>query len=144
VYINGIVGAEHYLPEEGLDENRTMNRQVFELDALQQSVSQSESIGNQVLAGMKTLFAKRALEPAFNPNNAPVDAFDCGNDSVLTARVPGGTAELLVAANLSSTIQQVLLDNNATSYQDQLSEYTVEKGTNLSLAPYQTCWLKPE
>lgn len=148
VYINGVLGAENYLPPEGLDEDRTMNREVFKVERLRSEISNPDSLTSQVLKGVRSLFALRAAEPAFSPQMPSVEPFDCGNDKILTTLVPSQKNPLLVTANFSCDEQTFTLDDDvldkgdSVNYSDALSSYKIKSRGEVKLAPYQTCWFK--
>ncbi len=59
VYINGLVGAENYFPEQGLDENRTVNREVFAKDKLFAAL-ESEGRPKKILTEIKRILKIRS------------------------------------------------------------------------------------
>jgi len=64
-YINGLFAAKNYFPERGLDENRTVNRQIFTKQDLFPELSQNFS--GQVLRKLKEILKTRSRLPFFSP-----------------------------------------------------------------------------
>ena len=124
LYINGLIGATNYQPPTGLDENRTINRQVFDFEQLSHQLADASDHHHAVLAAVKELLARRASEPAFDPAGS-FTVLDTGNDAVIAVRLftADQSDQLLSLVNVSAGEQLAVLD-----------------GSSLTLAPYQVLW----
>jgi sucrose phosphorylase len=109
IYFNGLIGAKNYAPVGGLDENRTANRERFDLCELQLALSGRDSEMTSVFQELKALFTWREAQPAFRAVRQPVETFDTESQSVLFARIPGEESrdDLFLVQNLSDVEQSV-------------------------------------
>ncbi len=151
-YINGLIGAPNYQPEEGLDENRTTNRQVFEDQWLYQQLDDKKSHMHQVFTGLTDLLKIRSQHSAFNPHGPAAEPVDISNKQLVSAlmKSPDKKEWIWCVTNLSKTKQITAIDANKLDsklieLRDLISSkcYRFNRGsTSLELAPYQTLWLK--
>ncbi|NNE90693.1 MAG: hypothetical protein HKN23_03520 [Verrucomicrobiales bacterium] len=103
IYINGIFGTGPYLPESGLEENREINREVFEKDRLFATLDDSSHRHSRVLQAVRELLAARSHHSAFSPNAPGVVVLESGCSSVLAALLPSNEGpDLVQLVNLSS------------------------------------------
>lgn len=146
IYINGVLGAANYLPPEGLDENRTVNREIFDKNDLFAQLDDDKNQQRQVLDAVAGLLKARAAEPAFSPNAHPIDVLDCQNDAVVCVRLTtkDQTEQLTVLINVSDQAQHISLPYKGAALHDVLSgeKYPVNSSLDLELTPYQVLWLK--
>ncbi len=138
LYFQGLFGAKNYFPEGGLDENRTVNREVFKAEELYPKLDDPQSHEARVLKAVKNLCAIRQKQPAFNPHTGY---------QVLKNASPGCVSMLLEAGDSSHNIitvvnvsasEQPLGINLDGNYRDIVSGHSAPA----NLAPYQVCWLK--
>lgn len=101
-YLNGILGRSSYLPEGGLDENRSANREQLDAELLTRSLSSPESRGARVLEGIRELLRFRRGQPALAPDAPPVVPLEVGDAPVIAVLLPArdGERPLLLAANV--------------------------------------------
>ena len=66
VYINGLLGSKNYLPEKGLDENRTVNREVFWKEKLF-AVLGSEGRQKKIFSEIQRILRIRSRIRFFSP-----------------------------------------------------------------------------
>ena len=76
IYINGLIGADNWLPEEGLDENRSVNREVFDKQQLFASLCDLDHQHFKVLTAVKELLRQRAGHEAFSQNAPSPEVLD--------------------------------------------------------------------
>jgi sucrose phosphorylase len=151
-YINGILAADNYLPKEGLDENRSVNREQFELSVLSEMLS-SKTYHKSVFQDIKHCLSVRSSESAFNPLGPPVLPIDVDNKSVLVVVIPAeDTSQTIVSINnLLGESQQITLENSnlpivtenlvdVLGFQPKMKKSKL--GLDLELEPFQTLWLK--
>lgn len=154
-YINGILGASDYLPESGLDENRTINREVFKESWLTMQLDDSGSQMHRVSSAVLKLLDIRASQPAFHPAAPAVEPVNLETSSVVSAILPACEPKdtLLSLINLSSEEKQVNIDLQSTPLpRGQLSDLI--SGNRLqthpastftfNLSPYQCCWIRSD
>lgn len=147
IYLNGLFGAENYLPQEGLDENRTVNRETFKSDKLYSLLDDENSQMGQVFRRVIEILKKRAQEPAFEPNGQPLQVVDCANKSTISVLLESQNKKdkVIVVVNISNKQQSISLLALSPSCVDLLSEESFKPTDNflsLDLRPYQTRWLK--
>lgn len=138
IYFQGLVGARNYRPAAGLDENRTVNREVFRAEQLYPLLDREDSREARVLRALTTLCRHRQGQPAFDPHTgfAVIDnASDACVSVRLEARAPGDHLLSLVNVGASPCRPEVPLDGG---YVDVLSGMAAPE----VLAPYQVCWLR--
>jgi len=136
-YINGLIGAYNYIPEEGLDENRTINREIFFENQLFKLLSDKKSLQTQILAEIKKLLKVRISQTAFDQKNQ-YKSFKL-SDNVLGIKIffPDKKELLYGIFNFSKQIQKIKLEGE---YFDIISGQEIRK--KYKLGPYEFLWLK--
>ncbi len=142
-YVNGVFANLNYQPEMGLDENRTVNREVLESTALEALLEDEGSRTHKVLAGLQNMLRIRAKESAFHPDAPLHEVLETNTSTVLAVKLPGLTeAESLLAIhNVSDQQQEVCIGDSDECFRDLFTGATWEFPT-LTLDPYQVLWLK--
>lgn len=153
-YINGLLGTINYLPQVGLDENRTINRQIFSVDWLHQEMNDGSSQISQIFKSVTQLLDIRRQEPAFNPTAPTPQPLTQNNKSIVSTYVPGtnDSDSIISIINVSSSKQQITIKSNQLPKLSQpfIDIVTRQKVTinnnklNITLKPYQVMWTKNE
>lgn len=151
-YINGLLGSNNYHPKEGLDENRTINRQIFSDHWLREEMKDTDSQISKVFAAVTKLLEIRKLEPAFNPTAPTPLPINLSNKSIIGIHIPGSNHKdsIISLVNVSDDRQQITLKSNqipkpSNSYIDIISgqKFTLNsKKLDIPLEPYQVMWIK--
>lgn len=112
IYFNGLFGAKNYVPEHGLDENRTVNRESFPLSVLQNYIGGEDAELQAVFAAVVDLFCWRREIFAFQALQKPVQVLDIENKCLVFAKVPSLKSEddIFLLQNLSYEAQAVGAD----------------------------------
>lgn len=161
IYINGLFGAKNYYPEEGLDENRTVNREVFGRDELFEELDNQYSHKGRVMRKVFSLLTIRSRESAFDPLGPAVKIVENKSKKAISFVLESEKRDSMVLAvfNLSQTVEPLAIDkkellgelrenrgvNNQPEFYDLISGegFRVKKGwLKLKLEPYQVLWLK--
>ena len=150
IYINGLIGALNYRPPAGLDENRTVNREIFDYIWLKKQLDNPKTQMGVVFGVVMKLLKIRSRESLFNPNYPPTKPIYLDNNAVVGMLLtnPDNKNALLGLVNVSSKKQAVKIDISdylliKKPVFDLISEkeYQITKPT-LQLYPYQVLWLK--
>ena len=149
IYINGLFASTNYLPQEGLDENRTINREVFDLNELEKKLKNPNNQMARAFKLVQHLLNIRSTEPSFNPFGPPVEVLELDNNAVIASvlRDPGEASALVSLVNVKNQIvaiegfkiKKILGNKGLDLISNKFVEFTE---TNLSLEPYQVLWLK--
>ena len=147
-YINGLLGAPNRLDPERLDENRSINREQFDEQALYAELDDRGSQMRLVLERLLHLIAVRTREPAFAPGGPPLQVLD-SPDPVVAVVATGGGRRVLALTNVSSLPQPMRLATTLFPDQTSVSELITGAETpvpddpvwELRLAPYEVRWL---
>ncbi len=144
IYINGLVGAENYQPAEGLDENRTVNREIFRAGELF-AILDGNSRQRKVLEAIKKRLSIRAKQPAWLAKAGSIKEWGDGYDHSVCARVEGDDADQVVwtATNVTDKEQELVLPVEQEKLVDLISgkECAVTDGEiKIDLRPYQVGW----
>ncbi len=155
IYVHSLFGSRSYpAGVEQTERYRSINREKFRRDELEQSLADSSSLRHQVFYPYLHLIRTRAAHPAFHPNGAQEVLF--GNRALFTLvrTSPDGGEQVLCIHNVSGAAQPFRTDLKALSIQhtgalrDVISgtSYLVGDGDDLALTvgPYQVLWLKAE
>lgn len=146
-YVNGVFGLGGHHPEEGLDENRTVNRQRLDAAWLDGQLADPASRPARVLAMLRHLLARRAALPAFDPDAPALEPLDLGA-GLVAARVPACDPEHDLVALVDVAGAGRSLDPSALAAAlpgegplvDHLDEAEVPAGT-LEVPPYGVLWV---
>jgi hypothetical protein len=148
IYFHSLFGSRNY--EAGVTETgryRTINREKLNADQLLVELENSNSIRSRIFSEYCKLLTTRSKEPAFHP---------LGDQVVLNLH-PGvfsvdrissdKTSRVLALHNISSqSVQLTIPTGDQTIWynllDNQLTYTSSESSLVLSLAPYQTVWLK--
>jgi glycosidase len=150
IYINGLLGSKNYLPESGLDENRTVNREVFEYEKLKEEIKNKDSQIGVTFKGVMNLLKIRKTVSAIDPDG-DFKKITTGNKSIVsTLNIgEGGKKYLISLVNVSGKVQKADLKlpsfTQANRLNDALTntEYKISHGKiNINLQPYQVLWLQ--
>lgn len=157
-YINGLIGAENYLPDEGLDENRTVNRENLDVDSLFELLGAETSRMGNVLDRISRILTLRASEPVFGSEILETELVEVDNHSVVVYLLKGNKTKdsVLSIVNVSNEVQNIDvrlkkdavsigLSSESVPVKDLISgkKYEmVKQKLVLKLAPYDVLWLK--
>ncbi len=148
-YINGLLGSKNYIPPEGLDENRTVNREVFDFQELAETLQQKDSQMAQVLQAIRSLVAERKNFAAFRPDST-LHVLDTEADScVAQVLVPKDKTEksLIQLVNVSDEPEEVTvyLRNTTSKLENVFGAKPYRRASAdtivLTLEPYEIVWL---
>ena len=145
VYLNGLIGSENYRPKNGLDENRTINRERFELSKLSRSLQDKNSQAHLTFQKVKKVLSIKSGEDVFNPNAPTPSVLEVSNKSVVALKLKdiGGKNTLFSIINLSKNKQTVLFQNDWKNVVFNSHGGIVKtKKSTLNLQPYQILWLR--
>ncbi len=105
-YINGLFGAKNYFPQGGLDENRTVNRQIFTKQELFPKLE--KGFHAEVLKKLVEILKVRASLPYFSPWKYFPEVSALNGGKVLKFEVKEkGDTKFLTLYNLSEKKQKV-------------------------------------
>lgn len=148
IYWNGLFGMKNYLPEGGLDENRTVNREIFDYIALKDLLDNETSEIHRCFQAVKYLLATRAKEQAFHPHTKLTPVVNDSSQVVsCLLDYAAENSQILAVTNVAKQQCKITLDSKDlptnTSWIDLLSgnQYTIP---NIELNAYQVCWLKQQ
>jgi len=106
VYINGLIGASNYIPEGGVDEYRTMNREVFDVNKLFPMLDDPNSKEGAVMRAIQAVMAVRMDLPQFDRAGPTPRVLQSGDPAVLAvildAPSSAQVAPLLAIMNVSN------------------------------------------
>ena len=136
IYINGLLGVDNYLPESGLDENRTVNRQIFDYQHIKQLLS-SDSRQAQVMQQLKRLLQVRSHLPQLSPWQ-PLSQVGT-QDSLLMFDYPAGMHPALLAIyNFDEAAHSLPISQ---PWYELVTGHIVQPGD--SVPGYGFVWLSP-
>jgi glucosylglycerate phosphorylase len=146
IYINGLIGSPNHHPAEGLDENRTVNREIFDRKTLYTRLNNPDSQMGRVFKSIKNLLKKRAKRMEFDPAAPGAVPLYLGGEGVISAELKSkdGSSSLITLTNVTSEEQTLNIPSNQLPFRtDNLYDYCNEEQVSLpvSLAPYQTRWV---
>ncbi|RPI31174.1 MAG: DUF3459 domain-containing protein [Chloroflexota bacterium] len=132
---------------------RSLNREKFPADSLEQALSQPESLSRQVLDSYRRLLQARFQLPALHPSGGQEVLRLHPAIFALRRASPDGIDQLLCLVNVSPQAQPVQVDLNANGLSNQ-PEWkdaiggkiypTAGEALSLQLEPYQAVWLRPQ
>lgn len=141
-YFHSLVGTPNDTAgAEASGAARRINRRKYDRAELDGLLAEGTT-QRRVLDGYKELIAKRIAEPAFHPD-APQTVVDSGSDAVLAFERTSldGARRVLVAVNVSASVQPVRVPKNYVGGVDALSGGVA--CDPLTLEPGQAVWLTP-
>ena len=141
-YINGLLGVPNRLDPRRLDENRSINREQFDEQALYAELDDRGNQMRQVLERLLHLIAVRTREPAFAPGGPPLKVLD-SPDSVVAVVAGGSGRRVLALTNVSSLPQRMRLPTTLFPCQTSVSELITGTDTPVPDAPVCELWLDP-
>jgi sucrose phosphorylase len=144
LYINGLLGSENYLPKEGLDENRTINRQIFKQSELFADLDDPTSNHKKVLDSIIKLLKIRKEEKAFAPNGSDVEIINIANPAIIGLGISSidGEEKILGIFNITEEQQNFELDIQVQEFLNLVSKKTCTVDDIKGLKPYEFLWLK--
>lgn len=144
IYIHSLVGSRSWL--EGVAQtgrNRTINREKFHLETLQDALAHPLGLRRKVFDGISQLLRARASRPAFHPNSRQV-VLDAGPAVFALQRISADGDRVTCLQNVRAAAQELPSAVLPASGVDLLSGQQITKSQSaqsLLLAPYQTLWL---
>lgn len=119
--------------------NRTINREKFNFDELQNQLADEDSLRFKVFARYAKLLKARSSNPAFHPHGA--QRIIAAHDSVFALEriSPDGKFRVLCLHNVSA--EQVHFQTNYSSGTNLFTNQVLQI-SNIALEPYQTLWIK--
>ncbi|MFX1282942.1 MAG: alpha-amylase family glycosyl hydrolase [Promethearchaeota archaeon] len=151
IYINGLLGIQNY--EGKLDENRTINREIFDENELNERLSDRNSRMYQIFSRIINLIKIRGDEQAFDPKGETrVFPLNKAVVSVLLSSF-SGDEKIFILINVSGEAQPVSINIDrleikpATAIKDIITKLSYEinqqtRSLEINMKPYQICWLK--
>ena len=152
VYINSLFGAKNYIPKEGLDENRTINREIFYKSELFSKLKDIDGREHIIMRNVLKRLSIWSRNPAFAPNARPLRVIEAKNKSLIIVLLESkdGEEKVVSITNVSSKPQQPdlvgLYDlHKIESLKDLITgeEWRTGKSSRkIKLSPYQVIWGK--
>jgi len=146
IYINGLLGSHNYLPPEGLDENRTINREQFDAPTLFRRLDDAQDPYRQVMDALMRLCRVRAGDPIFDPAGPPTEALPLNDDRILVLRIEdaGRQEALLGLFNVSpeEVTRPISEMAGRSDGWDVLEGRPVDFAGGLILPPYRFRWIR--
>ncbi|MCB0333626.1 MAG: hypothetical protein KDD55_09020, partial [Bdellovibrionales bacterium] len=102
IYINGLLGVGNYSPPEGIDENRTVNRERFTPQRIADHLK-TGTHGRKIFDAVSHLLRVRRGEDAFDPTGPDVEVLPSEEVSLLQLMIPSSVEKETILAfyNLS-------------------------------------------
>lgn len=149
LYINGLLGTASYLPEDGLDENRTVNRQIFDKDELFASLRDPSHRHSRVLSAVRELLGGRRKHAAFSQNAPDPVVLETPCKPVVAVLLPAPDGpDLVQLVNLAGTPQTVvselpraITEIAAVRGSAERLGTSAKRGIQYELNPFETAWL---
>ncbi len=151
IYVHSLLGSQSWQAGVALTkQNRTINRQKFDLAALARDLSDPTSLQSRVLAAYRRLLRARSSDPAFHPYGDQRVLFLAEAVFALLRTAPGGHSRVLCLHNVSNRPIELQIDVKglgltAGGWRELLADEThyAEGGdASLPLGPYGLGWLK--
>jgi sucrose phosphorylase len=151
IYVHSMFGSHNCLAcVDGTGRARSINREKFNLEEIRADLVDEETLRSKVFRGYLKLLRVRREQAAFHPNGS--QRVIPANDALfaLERSSPDGEETILCVINLSPEEQKVSLDvrtlrlPSVACWANLLSKDEIQVGGSqleLSLEPYQTCWL---
>jgi sucrose phosphorylase len=154
IYYHSLFGSRNAIENvKKTGRARSINREKFELDALQVLLEDPDNIHHQIFDQYRHLLSVRVDQPAFDPKAVQkVLRFD---DRVFALErcAPDNSSSILTLVNISSDFVDLTIDMEKTCLQDAQAlvdliskecYYFDHQVLQLNLKPYQSMWLKNE
>jgi sucrose phosphorylase len=144
IYINGLLGAPNYLPPEGLDENRTTNRESFSLEKITANLTNPHSQTSLVYKSVTQLLQQRNNEPAFSSQAGPLKVLETNNSQIIAAHLnaPKRQDDIIAIINISNDSQKASFNIQSPPMINILTNQKLSSLKETNLTPYQVIWLK--
>ncbi len=148
IYLNGLIGARNYEPGEGLDENRTVNREVFRDGDLVASIDEESGEPRAIFAAVRELLRARRSEPALAPDAPVPEASVLAGAEVLRVWLPAReeARSMLALVNVSARAHHVETTLPAPLDSGCADLWTGESfaggEVSVGMLPYQVRWLR--
>jgi hypothetical protein len=105
IYAQGYIGALNYTPPEGLDENRTLNRESFDINTLFPKLDDENSHEGKVYRAVHNLMTLKMRYPHFSrdaPEPQPLVELDPAVAAVLLEAPNPSTPPMIVVINAAN------------------------------------------
>jgi len=93
IYINGLIGKGNYSPPGGVDEGRTLNREVFDVQELFPKLDDPTSQEGATLRAIQAVLRARQGMPQFDRNGPPPLICQGGNKAILAVVLAPASSE---------------------------------------------------
>jgi glucosylglycerate phosphorylase len=140
VYIQSILGSRN--DTEGVAKtgvNRSINRQKYSYDEIEQELMQSGNVRNQVFSELTKIIKIRKDEKLFHPNIG-MEVEDFGDAVFAFSRRNVEGERLVILNNLTN---QRVSCNLSGHFLNIITQERIELENGLDLDPYEFLWLKP-
>ena len=149
-YINGLLGSPNYYSASGLDEHRTINRQIFDIRSLNRYLLDKKSQMKSVTQAVKNIITIRQKEPLFSPSAPVPQNLNLQQKSLIATVTQNSRSSLVNITNVDSISHRATLDFNKLKINGSTaidiisgSKFTISSGRIIfSLDAYQPIWLK--
>jgi len=105
LYVSGMLGADNYVPPEGLDEFRTLNRESYDIEHIHKVMKDETSREGTTFKAIETVLKVRASLPQFDRNAPEPVVLETSDKAVLAVILwgPKGAScpPLLAIVNIS-------------------------------------------
>jgi len=105
IYINGLLGTKNYVPPGGLDEKRTLNREIFNINELFPKLDDPSTQEGMTLRAVQAILKSRNSLIQFDSDAPPPMVVESGDTAVaaviLEPAPPSSVTPLLVLVNCS-------------------------------------------
>lgn len=148
LYVQALVGGRNWL--EGVRETgrlRSINRQKFTVDELEEDLADPASLRSRILDGLRRLIKVRRSEPAFDPAGPQRVLLAPRTVLALERMSPDRSRRVLALANVSGRVQRIQVEGPAPGAEltDLLGSGTVHVDRDglidVTLGPYGVSWL---
>jgi glucosylglycerate phosphorylase len=142
IYLHSLFGSRNdHKGVQATGRARSINREKLNADELLATLADSTSLTHNVFQRYKQLLEIRTSEPAFHPLGEQQVLDVHPQIFALERTSPDGTSRVLALHNISG--ETVTYTPAAEiSGVDLFGEKPIERGSSISLTPYQVCWIK--
>jgi glucosylglycerate phosphorylase len=145
IYFHSLFGSRSWREGAGIaGQNRTINRQKFDLNTFEGELGHQASLRHRVFAWYARLLQARSASPAFHPHGVQ-RVLDYGRAMFALLRIsPDGAEQVLCLNNISDQPQRVnALSILGSAFEQALDLITGQRiQSPFRLDPYQTLWLR--